>query len=406
MTIEWRDPQIDTTFTQPKGTVVHELESQQTDDLRPDIEDVSDADSLAATQSQGSRQREGLPAHYRMRAERHYVDHLVAPTLGTPIRLIPVGDFLHADQARAKELDALIRSIRAHGVIQPLLVRKEDDSYRVIAGRKRLCAAMAAGLTEVPCIIHRVDDAGAASLRTAESVRGDVQSPTIAARAADPVRAAVGTKLADGVTEIARDLARLRNTISVAREAARGFERAAAVDLIAAETWRTLWLANVTAFLSTGRSPEEGTQSLSSVIDDVIQNFEPECRLSRLRMAVTHGGETRTTVDRGLIGLVLTGAIIVTLSFLEQTAEPCVDVRSEPLGDGGFALEIVQRQALVPHYMADRFSSQAFSARGAGAFGLAAIALSHATAMYGGASELVVSRESEGTTVRLTFPHT
>ena len=94
--------------------------------------------------------------------------------------------------------------------------------------------------------------------------------------------------------------------------------------------------------------PEEGTQSLSSVIDDVIQNFEPECRLSRLRMAVTHGGETRTTVDRGLIGLVLTGAIIVTLSFLEQTAEPCVDVRSEPLGDGGFALRSFRGRRSFP----------------------------------------------------------
>ena len=73
------------------------------------------------------------------------------------------------------------------------------------------------GCTEVPCIIHRVDDAGAASLRTAESVRGDVQSPTIAARAA--IRARRGwNKLADEeFTEIARDLARLRNTISVAR---------------------------------------------------------------------------------------------------------------------------------------------------------------------------------------------
>ncbi len=141
------------------------------------------------------------------------------------------------------------------------------------------------------------------------------------------------------------------------------------------------------------------------MIDEVVQSFEPECRLSELRIAVTDGSDARTTVDRGLIVMALTGAIIVTLSFLEQTTEPHVDVRSEPLGKGGFALEVYQQQTIVPHYMADRFSSQAFSARGAGAFGLAAIALSHATAMYGGASELVVSDDAEGTAVRLTFPH-
>ncbi len=260
---------------------MHELESHQTDDLRTDID---------PPRSVSPQQREGLPAHYRMRAERHYVDHLVAPTLGTPIRLIPVGDFSDSDQARAKELDALIRSIRAHGVIQPLLVRKEDAAYRVIAGRKRLCAAMAAGLTEVPCIIHQVDDEGEASLRSAESVRGDMPPAATPQRAPDPVRAAVGIKLADGVTEIARDLARLRKTISVARDAAKGFERAAAVDLMAAGTWRTLWLANVTAFLATGRSPEEGSNALPSVIDEIVQSFEPECRLSRLRVSVDARG--------------------------------------------------------------------------------------------------------------------
>jgi hypothetical protein len=368
---------------------VHELESQTNVD-QPEV-------------PSSPRQREGLPAHYRMRAERHYVDHLVAPAVGTPIRLIPVANFSDGDQARAKELDALIRSIRAHGIIQPLLVRKEDTEYRVIAGRKRLGAAMAAGLAEVPCIVHQVDDAGEATLRSAESVRGDAPAPAAPTqRAADPVRAAVGTRLADGVTEIAADLARLRRTLGLARVAAKGFERAVSMDLIAAQTWRTLWLASVTAFLSTGKSPEEGVAPLSTVIDEVVQEFQPECRLSRLGFIVKHEEPASTEVDRGLVGLALSGAVVVTLSFLETVAEPQVHVATEALG-AGFALEIAQRQIAIPQHTADQFSSQAFSARGAGAFGLAAIALSHATAMYGGASEMALA-EPDGTTIRLTFP--
>jgi hypothetical protein len=369
---------------------VHELEAQ-TDD-QPE-----------ARPSPG--QREGLPAHYRMRAERHYVDHLVAPAMGTPVRLIPVANFSDGDQARAKELDALIRSIRAHGVIQPLLVRKEDTAYRVIAGRKRLYAAIAAGLAEVPCIIHQVDDEGEASLRSAESVRGDAPpQPAATTRAADPIRAAVGTKLADGVTEIAADLTRLRRTLGLARGAAKGFERAVSMDLIAAQAWRTLWLANVTAFLATGKSPEDGIAPLSTVVDDIVQGFEPESRLSRLRFTLAHSGLTSTAVDCGLVGLAFTGAVVVALSFLEEVAEPHLHVATDTIGESGFAIEIAQRQRAVPQQAADQFSSHAFSARGAGAFGLAAIALSHATAMYGGASEMTLAADPDGATVRLTFP--
>jgi ParB-like chromosome segregation protein Spo0J len=380
---------------------VHELDSPQADALDTDAEDPIDSDSPEPDAAPPSRQREGLPSHYRMRAEQHYVDHIVAPAVGMPVRLIPVSDFPDPDRARSKELDALVRSIRAHGVIQPLLVHKERSAYRVIAGRKRLSAAMAAGLAEVPCIVHQVDDAGAASLRSAENIRGD--APAAPGRTADQLRAAVGSKIADGVTEIATDLVRLRDSIDLVRAATRGFERTAAVDLMAAQTWRTLWLASVTAFLSTGKTTEAGSKPLSVVVDEVVGGFEPECRLSRLRVDVVHQAPA-ATVDRGLVALALTGAIIVTLSFVEQAAAPVVEVQSRPLAEGGVGLDVVQRQAIVPRETADRFSSRVFSARGAGSVGLAAIALAHATAAYGGASELVVD-DGPGSTVKLTFPH-
>jgi ParB family chromosome partitioning protein len=53
------------------------------------------------------------------------------------------------------ELVKLAESIRNHGVLQPLLVRALGDSYQLIAGERRLRAAQAAGLAEVP--VHVVD---------------------------------------------------------------------------------------------------------------------------------------------------------------------------------------------------------------------------------------------------------
>ena len=58
-----------------------------------------------------------------------------------------------------KLLGELTASIAQHGVIQPLSVRRVGGGYELIAGERRLRAAQAAGLTEIPCIVMTMDDA-------------------------------------------------------------------------------------------------------------------------------------------------------------------------------------------------------------------------------------------------------
>jgi ParB family chromosome partitioning protein len=60
----------------------------------------------------------------------------------------------------ALELRALADSIAKHGVLAPLLVRKEEGHYVLIAGERRLRAAGLAGLSEVPVIVRAAPDAG------------------------------------------------------------------------------------------------------------------------------------------------------------------------------------------------------------------------------------------------------
>lgn len=55
-------------------------------------------------------------------------------------------------------LKALVESIKEKGVLQPLLVRKKDDKYEIIAGERRWRASKLAGLTEVPVIIKELND--------------------------------------------------------------------------------------------------------------------------------------------------------------------------------------------------------------------------------------------------------
>lgn len=59
---------------------------------------------------------------------------------------------------RPEKLEELANSIRRHGILQPLSVRRIGAEYELIAGERRLRAAQLAGLTDVPCILMTMDD--------------------------------------------------------------------------------------------------------------------------------------------------------------------------------------------------------------------------------------------------------
>ena len=59
---------------------------------------------------------------------------------------------------REDALRELAESIRNHGILQPLSVRRVGTAYELIAGERRLRAAQMAGLTEIPCIIMSMDE--------------------------------------------------------------------------------------------------------------------------------------------------------------------------------------------------------------------------------------------------------
>ena len=59
---------------------------------------------------------------------------------------------------REETLSELADSIRQHGILQPLSVRRTGTGYELIAGERRLRAAQMANLSEIPCIVMNMDD--------------------------------------------------------------------------------------------------------------------------------------------------------------------------------------------------------------------------------------------------------
>jgi len=71
----------------------------------------------------------------------------------------------------APGLEELAASIREHGVIEPILVRREGGSYRILAGERRWRAAQRAGLREIPAVLREATEREAFELALVENLQ-------------------------------------------------------------------------------------------------------------------------------------------------------------------------------------------------------------------------------------------
>lgn len=111
---------------------------------------------------------------------------------------------------KPEELAELTDSVRQHGVLQPLLVRKKGAGYEIVAGERRYQAAKAAGLTEVPVIVRDISDEDVFELALIENLQRSDLTPLEEARG---YRQLLDEK---GLTqeELAKVLSKSRSTIT------------------------------------------------------------------------------------------------------------------------------------------------------------------------------------------------
>ena len=119
-----------------------------------------------------------------MRADAHYVEQLDAASPTITVQYVAV-HAIDVSDAPADALPELVESIKRYGVLEPLVVQRNNGTYKTITGQKRLAAARAAGLHDVPCLVHHVSDERAETLR--EVLRAPTARP---ARGAGPFASA------------------------------------------------------------------------------------------------------------------------------------------------------------------------------------------------------------------------
>ncbi|HEV7138227.1 MAG TPA: ParB/RepB/Spo0J family partition protein [Steroidobacteraceae bacterium] len=107
-----------------------------------------------------------------------------------PLDVLQRGRYQPRIDMRPETLEELAASIRAQGVVQPIVVRPvaaaaagESQRYEIIAGERRWRAAQIAGLTHIPAVIRRIPDEAAIAVALIENIQRESLNPLEEARA-------------------------------------------------------------------------------------------------------------------------------------------------------------------------------------------------------------------------------
>jgi ParB family chromosome partitioning protein len=127
-----------------------------------------------------------------------------------PLGLIQPNPMQPRTHFNSDGLEELAASIRANGIIQPLIVRRMGDSYQIVAGERRWRAARIAELEEVPVVIQDVADRSMLELALIENIQREDLNPIETAHAFDRL----GRDLGLSQEEIGRRTGKDRTSIA------------------------------------------------------------------------------------------------------------------------------------------------------------------------------------------------
>jgi ParB family chromosome partitioning protein len=114
-------------------------------------------------------------------------------------------------------LERLAESIRSHGIVQPLIVRRRGDGYELIAGERRWRAAKLAGLAKVPVVVKEVPDDSLLEIALIENIQREDLNPIEEAQAYKKLIETVGLTQEALASRVGRDRSYITNYLRLLR---------------------------------------------------------------------------------------------------------------------------------------------------------------------------------------------
>jgi len=146
------------------------------------------------------------------------VSPMPAPELGERIQQIPLAEIIPTPmqpraEFRSEQLQELVESIRSRGIIQPLIVRKVDGKYELIAGERRWRAAKEVGLAEAPVIVREASDQEVLELALIENLQREDLNPIEEALAFSRLAREFGLRQEDIAQKVGKSRAAVANSM-------------------------------------------------------------------------------------------------------------------------------------------------------------------------------------------------
>jgi ParB/RepB/Spo0J family partition protein len=327
--------------------------------IRPEAFHDDDFDSPEFTGETGFG-REGLPPGFRMRHDAHYVEQLTGRIAAPHVRLIPLRDIESPRLEDTADLDGLVRSIQAHGVLQPILVRPRGGRFDLITGRKRLAAAHSAGLGEIPCLVHHADDVRARELADADNVRIEASAAPASAAAQDAAH--------DGLRELGKSFSTIASCLNLLGDRDQALRDRVALDLIRTEIHRAERLVQSLDALGQDPPLAQTAVSLAAVVDRALEGFAAERRLSGVSVQVEMAdGPMVVRGDQDWLTVGLSGAIGGMLALVQGATAPALTVSlTASASRSSIVVEIAQHTVTVPTWGLSQFFDVAWIDRPGG----------------------------------------
>ncbi|HEX8295471.1 MAG TPA: ParB/RepB/Spo0J family partition protein [Chthoniobacteraceae bacterium] len=112
---------------------------------------------------------------------------------------------------RDENLQELVDSIKIHGIIQPLIVRRRGDKFELIAGERRWRAAQKVGIAEAPIIVREASDQDVLELALIENLQREDLNPIEEARAFQRLATEFGLRQEDIAQKVGKSRAGVAN---------------------------------------------------------------------------------------------------------------------------------------------------------------------------------------------------
>ncbi len=114
-------------------------------------------------------------------------------------------------------LERLVESIKEHGIVQPVLVRRRGERFELVAGERRWRAAQRAGLTKIPAVIREVQDSDLLEIALTENLQREDLNPIEEAQAYKRLIENVGLTQEAVAARFGRDRSYITNYLRLLR---------------------------------------------------------------------------------------------------------------------------------------------------------------------------------------------